>query len=69
MTFEDCMDVFDYYDSDLYEYLYHVWVSKIDADERIAQALPFIIADAIALIAAHEGTEDAYPVEYLTEPA
>ena len=36
-TFEDCMDVFDWFDDALYEYLNHIWLSKLDADARIAR--------------------------------
>ena len=68
-TFEDCMDVFDWFDDALYEYLNHIWLSKLDADARIARALPRIIDRAAELIAAHEGTELAYPVKLLNQPA
>ena len=68
-TFAQCMDVFDWYDEPLYEYLYHIWVSKLDAKARIAHALPSLIEHATELIAAHAGTEEAYPVEFLNQPA
>jgi len=68
-TFEDCMDVFDWFDDALYEYLNHIWLSKLDADARIARALPRIIDHAAELIAAHAGTEVAYPVKLLNQPA
>ena len=68
-TFAQCMDVFDWFDDDLYEYLYHIWVSKLDAQARIARALPSLIQHAAALIAAHAGTDEAYPVEFLNQPA
>lgn len=68
-TFAECMDVFDWFDDALYEYLNHIWLSKLDADARIARALPKIIDRAAELIAAHEGTEVAYPVGHLNQPA
>jgi hypothetical protein len=68
-TFEDCMDVFDWFDDSLYEYLNHIWLSKLDADARIARALPRIIDRAAELIAAHEDTEVAYPVKLLNQSA
>jgi hypothetical protein len=68
-TFAECMDVFDWFDDALYEYLNHIWLSKLDADVRIARALPKIIDRAAELIAAHEGTEVAYPVKLLNQPA
>ena len=64
-TFAQCMDVFDWFDDDLYEYLYHLCVSKLDAKARIARALSGLIQHAAELIAAHEGADEAYPVEFL----
>ena len=68
-TFAECMDVFDWFDDDLYEYLTHIYLAKLDADTRIARALPALIDHAAALIAAHADTEEAYPIEYLAQPA
>ena len=68
-TFADCMDVFDWFDSPMHDYLYHIWISKCDADARIAQALPFIIEEAVQLIINHRGSEEAYPEELLNLPA
>jgi hypothetical protein len=63
------MDVFDWFDDGLYEYLYHIRVSKSDGDERIERALPCLIDHAAALIAAHADTESAYPTEFLNQSA
>lgn len=52
-TFAQCMDVFDYYDASLYEYLTHIRLSKTNADERITRALPQLIARAEELVAAY----------------
>ena len=68
-TFTECMDVFDWFDSPMYDYLYHIWVSKSDAEDRIAQALPFIIEDAVQLIVRHRGYANAYPEKLLNQPA
>lgn len=68
-TFAECMDIFDWFDDDLYEYLNHIWLSKLNAEARIVRALPKIIDHAAELIAAHEGTEVAYPVEHLNQSA
>ena len=68
-TFAECMDVFDWFDSPMHDYLYHIWISKCDADTRIAQALPFIIEEAVQLIINHRGSEEAYPEELLNQPA
>ena len=68
-TFEECMDVFDWFVDVLYEYLNHIWLSKLDAAARIARALPRIIDHAAELIDAHAGTEVAYPAKLLNQPA
>ena len=68
-TFAQCMDVFDWFDDNLYGYLTHICLAKLDAEKRIARALPTLIDHAAALIAAHAGTEEAYPIEYLAQPA
>jgi len=66
-TFAECMDVFDWFDDALYDYLNHIWLSKLDAEARIVRALPRIIDHAVELIAAHADTEVAYPVEFLNQ--
>ena len=68
-NFAECMDVFDWFDAPEYDYLTHIMLAKLDAEARIARALPAIIEEATALIAAHAGTKDAYPTEYLTQLA
>ena len=68
-TFAECMDVFDWFDAPEYEYLTHIMLTKLDAEARITRALPGIIEEAAALIAAHADTEEAYPTEYLTQSA
>ena len=68
-TFAQCMNVFDWYDENLYAYLYHIWIAKLDAKARIARALPSLIEYAATLIAAHEGTDEAFPVEFWELPA
>jgi hypothetical protein len=68
-TFAQCMDVFDWFDDPAYEYLYHIWVSKLDAKARIAHALPNLLQQTAPLIVAHAGQEGAYPVELLNQPA
>lgn len=63
-TFADCMDVFDHLDSDLFEYLYHVSVSKVDAGERILRVLPHLISHANGLIDANNAAGDAYEFNF-----
>ncbi len=68
-TFDECMDVFDWFDSPHFDYLYHIWVSRVDADARIARALPDIIAEAARLIRLNRGTTGAYPEDLSNQPA
>jgi hypothetical protein len=68
-TFAECMDVLDWFDDSLYDYLYHIWVSKSDGNARIERVLPNIIDHAADLVAAHADTEIAYPVELLNQTA
>lgn len=68
-TFADCMDVFDWFDDPMYEYLYDIWVSKSDAEARIARALPLLIEEAVSLILRHRGSESAYPEQLLNQSA
>lgn len=60
-TFAQCMDIFDWFDDPLFSYLNHVLLAKLDGEVRIAQALPELIIRAKELVAAHAGTEIAYP--------
>lgn len=56
-TFEDCMDVFDHYDPDLYEWYFDILDGMDNAEERIAYELPHIIEQAMALIIKHGAPE------------
>lgn len=68
-TLSHCMDIFDWFDDPLYEYISHVLISKMDGDARVLRALTHLISHAEELIAAHEGTETAYPTELWNQPA
>jgi len=58
---DTCMDIFDWFGTEDYDYLTHIWVSKVDADERLAHAMPEIRKRAKWLVKVHRGCEDAYP--------
>jgi len=60
-TFAQCMDVFDWFDDPLFDYLNHILLAKLDGEARIAQALPELIIRANELVTAHACTEIAYP--------
>lgn len=68
-TLDQCMDVFDWFSDDRYEYIYHIWLSKSDSDARLTRALPELIRAARELIRTHRGHEDAYPEYLLPEQA
>ncbi len=68
-TFAQCMDIFDWFNDPYHDYLYHIWISKSDADVRIARALPTIIDRALKLLNAHRGSDIAYPEELSNQPA
>ena len=69
LDFETCMDVFDWFNDDLFDYLHHILVSKVLGEARIAAAMPFIRERAWLLIRAHRGTELAYPFDVKLDPA
>ena len=56
------MDILDWFDDPYYDYINHILIAKLDGEERIAGALPAIFDYCRELIAAHEGTESAYPM-------
>ena len=68
-TLDECMDVLDWFDAPEFEYLNHIWLTKIDAEERLAWALPEIRKNARRLLDINRGTEAAYPMELLNQPA
>lgn len=69
MDLATCMDIFDWFDDGLYEYLSHVLLSKLDGEARVQRALPSLREHAGELLAAHRHTEAAYPEELLNRPA
>jgi len=58
---DTCMDIFDWFGTDDFEYLSHIWLTKMDGEERLKRALPSIRQRAMRLVRAHRGCEDAYP--------
>ena len=69
LGFETCMDIFDWFDDNQFDYLSHILVSKLDGEQRISRAMPEIRKRARWLLNLHRNTECAYPEEYLEEPA
>ena len=69
MNIETLMDILDWFDDELYDYLNHILLSKLDGEARIRRAMPGLRKYARALVAAHRGTECAYPEGLLNPPA
>lgn len=69
LDLDTCMDIFDWFDDNSYEYLSHILISKIDGEERIKRAMPAIRKRARWLVKLHRGTECAYPEKLLNQPA
>ena len=61
LDLDTCMDIFDWFDDNTYEYLNHILLSKLDGEERIKRALPEIRKRAQWLLKIHRGTKCAYP--------
>jgi len=61
LDIDTCMDIFDWFDDNTFEYLNHILLSKIDGEERVRRALPELRKRARKLIRLHRGTEAAYP--------
>lgn len=63
MNLETLMDILDWFDDDLFDYLNHILLTKLDGKERIQRAMPYLCEHAGQLIASHSGTEITYPEE------
>lgn len=69
MTIEEIMDILDWFDDSLYDYLAHIMLSKLDAEARIERALPELRRYAQELLNQHRGTEAEYPEDAQRIPA
>ena len=61
MNIEILMDILDWFDDGLYDYLDHILLTKPDGEVRIRRAMPELRKYARSLVAAHRGTDRAYP--------
>ena len=66
---DTCMDIFDWFGTEDYDYLAHILLAKMDGEERLKRALPEIRKEAKRLVLLHRGCEDAYPENLLNRPA
>ena len=62
LSFQICMDILDWFDDPYNDYINHILIAKLNGEERVMGALPTISDYCRELIAAHEGTESAYPM-------
>lgn len=61
LDLETCMDIFDWFDDNAFEYIHHVLLSKVDGEQRVKGTMPEIRKRARWLLNLHQGTEAAYP--------
>ena len=61
MNIETLMDILDWFDDGLYDYLDHILLTKPDGKVRIRRAMPELRKYARTLVAAYRGTDRAYP--------
>ena len=40
LNLETCMDIFDWFDDNSFEYINHILLFKVDGEERVKRALP-----------------------------
>ena len=69
MNIEPLMDLLAWFDDGLYDYLNHILLTKLDGEARIRRAMPELRKYARSLVAAHRGTDRAYPEGLLNLPA
>jgi hypothetical protein len=69
LSLETCMDIFDWFDDNTFEYINHILLCKVDGEERVKRALPALRKHARWLLNLHSGTEHAYPEQFLNQPA
>ena len=61
LSFEICMDILDWYDDDLYDFINHILTSKVDGTQRIQRAMPHLQAHVRELVERNRNTAWAYP--------
>ena len=61
LSFEICMDILDWFDDELLDFISHILLSKSDGVRRVRCALPALRAYARQLVNLHRDTPNAYP--------
>ena len=61
MDIDTLLDILDWFDDSLYDYIQHILLTKLDGEARVRRAMPSLRRHARALVAAHRGTDSAYP--------
>lgn len=64
-SLELCMDIFDFFNAEEYEFFTQIALSKSDGTARLLNALDWIRERAAQLVLEHRDTEDAYPERLL----
>ena len=60
LSFETCMDILDWFNDDIHDYITHILLARLDGEERIRRAMPTISEYCLKLIAAHNTHDNAY---------
>ena len=63
LSLDECMDILDWFDDPQYDYIHHIYISKVDAPARLKRALPALRGYCMDLIIGHIGLENAYPLD------
>lgn len=69
LDLDTCMDIFDWFDDNTFEYINHIMLSKVDGEARVKGTMPEIRKRARWLLKLHRGTDGAYPEQLLNQPA
>ena len=40
LSLDECMDILDWFDDPQYDYIHHIYISKVDAPARLKRVLP-----------------------------
>lgn len=61
MSLDTCMDIFDWFDDNTFEYINHILLCKVDGEERVKRALPELRKHARWLLKLHRGYGSCLP--------
>ena len=61
MDIDTLLDILDWFDDSLYDYIQHILLTKLDGEARVRRAMPSLRRHARALVAAHRGHGQRLP--------